>query len=104
MKMHEILRGTFYLFEDALIGIKDVLTKNPDELKLHKLAVIEKLRERISDDDKLVRETLFQLFKAVIFPGCKEVTRLLYILLPFSVKDSNTGDIAVLLKVYNDFQ
>nr|XP_016490996.1 PREDICTED: uncharacterized protein LOC107810706 [Nicotiana tabacum] len=58
--------------KDALIGIRDVLLKFPAELKLHKLAVIEKLRERISDDDKLVRETLYQLLKSVIFPGCKE--------------------------------
>ncbi|KAK6147658.1 hypothetical protein DH2020_018570 [Rehmannia glutinosa] len=56
--------------KDALLGIKDVLVHHPVELKLHKLAVIEKLRERIGDDDKLVRETLHQLFKAVIFPGC----------------------------------
>ena len=61
-----------------MIGIKDILTKNPDELRLHKLALIEKLRERISDDDKLVRETLYQIFKGVIFPGCKEVTQLLF--------------------------
>lgn len=39
---------------------------------MHKLSVIEKLRERINDDDKLVRETLYQLLKAVVFPGCKE--------------------------------
>lgn len=45
---------------------------------MHKLAVIEKLRERISDDDKLVRETLYQLLKAVIFPSCREVIRVLY--------------------------
>ncbi|KAK6145745.1 hypothetical protein DH2020_022565 [Rehmannia glutinosa] len=56
--------------KDALLGIKDVLVHHPVELKLHKLAVIEKLRERIGDDDKLVRETLYQLFKSVIFPGC----------------------------------
>lgn len=76
LTLKELLQQTSHhnakVRKDALIGIKDVLTKNPDELKLHKLAVIEKLRERISDDDKLVRETLFQLFKAVIFPGCKE--------------------------------
>lgn len=83
--MFESLQGFFFFYvcEDALIGIKDILTKNPDELKLHKLAVIEKLRERISDDDKLVRETLFQLFKSVIFPGCKEASQLLFIFLPF---------------------
>lgn len=63
----------FILAPDALLGIKDILLKHPAELKLHKLAVIEKLRERIGDDDKLVRETLYQLFKSVIFPGCVKV-------------------------------
>jgi pre-rRNA-processing protein IPI1 len=56
-----------------LIGIRDLLLKHPAELTSHKFAVIEKLRERIGDDDKVVRETLYQLFKSVIFPGCKEV-------------------------------
>lgn len=60
-------------FSDALIGVKDILTKHPNELKLHKLAVVEKLRERIGDDDKFVRESLYQLFKSVIFPGCPKV-------------------------------
>ena len=68
------------LNSDALIGIRDVLLKFPSELKLHKLAVIEKLRERISDDDKLVREALYQLLKSVIFPGCKEVGSLTFFL------------------------
>lgn len=89
--------------EDALIGIKDILAKNPDELKLHKLAVIEKLRERISDDDKLVRETLYQLFKAVIFPGCKEVTHLLFYICTIYFKRSPYCHIVV-FKVYNDIQ
>lgn len=57
---------------DALTGIKELLLKNPAELRLYKLAIIEKLRERISDEDKVVRETIFQLFKSVIIPGCKE--------------------------------
>lgn len=52
-----------------MLGIKDILLKHPVELKLHKLAVVEKLRERIGDDDESVRETLYQLFKSVIFPG-----------------------------------
>ncbi|KAL6507776.1 hypothetical protein OROGR_023971 [Orobanche gracilis] len=54
---------------DALIGIKEILC-HPGELKTHKFAVIEKLRERLSDDEKLVREKLYELFKSVIFPGC----------------------------------
>ncbi|XP_030499534.2 uncharacterized protein LOC115714916 isoform X1 [Cannabis sativa] len=58
--------------KDALMGIRDLLLANPLELSLHKYAVIEKLRERVGDDDKAVRETLYQLFKSVIFPGCNE--------------------------------
>lgn len=58
---------------DALIGIRDIFLKHPAELKLHRLAAVEKLRERICDDDKLVRETLYKLFKKVILPSCKNV-------------------------------
>ncbi|MCE0480943.1 hypothetical protein HAX54_038252 [Datura stramonium] len=76
LTLKELLQQTSHhnakVRKDALIGIRDVLVKFPTELKLHKLAVIEKLRERISDDDKLVRESLYQLLKSVIFPGCKE--------------------------------
>ncbi|XP_074270765.1 uncharacterized protein LOC141594662 [Silene latifolia] len=57
---------------DALIGVREILLKDPTELRDHKLAIIEKLRERINDDDKVVRETLYQLFKSIILPGCKE--------------------------------
>lgn len=64
----------FDLFSaDALIGVKDLFQKHPEELRLHKYAVIQKLRERITDDDKTVREMLHQLFKTVIFPAYKEV-------------------------------
>ncbi|KAK2986040.1 hypothetical protein RJ640_001901, partial [Escallonia rubra] len=76
LTLKELLQQTSHhnakVRKDALIGIRDIFLKYPAELKLHKLAVIEKLRERISDDDKMVRETLYQLLKAVIFPGCKE--------------------------------
>ncbi|KAJ8899163.1 hypothetical protein K2173_011950 [Erythroxylum novogranatense] len=58
--------------KDALMGMKDLFLKYPEELKLHKYAVIEKLCERISDEDKIVRETLYQLLKSVVLPGCKE--------------------------------
>lgn len=68
-----VLTSNFYLLEDALMGLKDLFQKYPAELRLHRYAVIEKLRERIGDDDKVVRETLYQLLKIVIFPGCKEV-------------------------------
>ncbi|CAK9180770.1 unnamed protein product [Ilex paraguariensis] len=76
LTLKELLQQTSHhnakVRKDALTGIRDIFLKYPAELKLHKLAVIEKLRERISDEDKLVRETLYQLLKAVIFPGCKE--------------------------------
>lgn len=40
--------------KDALLGIKDLFLKHPEELKLHKYAVIEKLPEHIGDDDRAV--------------------------------------------------
>lgn len=55
------------------MGIKDLFIKYPTELKLHKYAAVEKLRERIGDDDIVVRKSLYDLFKLVILPGCKEV-------------------------------
>ncbi|KAF6159856.1 hypothetical protein GIB67_032940 [Kingdonia uniflora] len=58
----------------ALTCIRELLLKNQPELKLHKLAIIEKLRERITDDDKKVCETLYELLESVIFPGIKEET------------------------------
>ncbi|XP_020553763.1 uncharacterized protein LOC105173986 isoform X2 [Sesamum indicum] len=74
LTLKELLQQTshhnIHVRKDALLGIRDILLKHPAELKLHKLAIIEKLRERIGDDDKLVRELLYQLFKSVIFPGC----------------------------------
>ncbi|CDP10602.1 unnamed protein product [Coffea canephora] len=76
LTLKELLQQTSHhnakVRKDALIGIRDIFLKYPAELKLHKLATIEKLRERISDDDKIVRETLYQLFKSVILPNCKQ--------------------------------
>ncbi|KAG6472691.1 hypothetical protein ZIOFF_070168 [Zingiber officinale] len=56
----------------ALFGIKDLILKYPLELKLHKHAIIEILRVRICDNDKMVRNTLYHLLKSVIFPSSKE--------------------------------
>lgn len=76
LTLKELLQQTSHhnpkVRKDALTGIKDIFLKHPTELRSHKLAVIEKLRERISDDDKLVRETLYQLLKTVVFPSCRE--------------------------------
>ena len=62
-----------YFFEVALAGIRDLLIKHPSELKLHMVTVIEKLRERICDNDKAIREMLYNVLKSVIFPRIKEV-------------------------------
>ncbi|KAB1219903.1 Testis-expressed sequence 10 protein [Morella rubra] len=83
LTLKELLQQTSHhnskVRRDALMGIKDLFLKHPTELRLHKYAVIEKLRERIGDDDKVVRETLYQLFKSVIFPRCKEDNQGLFI-------------------------
>ncbi|KAL2901024.1 Testis-expressed protein 10-like protein, partial [Bienertia sinuspersici] len=70
--LHQTSHHNVKIRRDALLGIRELLLKFPEELKLHKNAAIEKLRERVSDDDKVVREALYQLFKSVILPGCKE--------------------------------
>lgn len=76
LTLKELLQQTSHhnakVRRDALIGIRDIFLKHPAELRMHRLSVIEKLRERMSDEDKMVRETLYQLLKAVIFPACKE--------------------------------
>ncbi|MED6111713.1 hypothetical protein PIB30_054890, partial [Stylosanthes scabra] len=76
LTLKELLQQTSHhnakVRRDALVGIKDLFNKFPAEMKLHKYAAIEKLRERIGDDDKVVRRTLYDLFKSVILPGCKE--------------------------------
>ncbi|KAL8200810.1 hypothetical protein R6Q57_012149 [Mikania cordata] len=76
LTLKELLQQTSHhntkVRRDALIGIRDIFLNHPAELKMHRLTVIEKLRERMSDEDKIVREVLFQLLKTVIFPACKE--------------------------------
>ncbi|EPS70426.1 hypothetical protein M569_04331 [Genlisea aurea] len=83
--------------KDALLGIKEILLKHPPELKLHKLAVVEKLRERMGDDDKIVRETLYQLFKSVVLPACAKDFSNLEILhgYDFKVEVESNGPIAI---------
>ncbi|KAH8520737.1 hypothetical protein H0E87_001967 [Populus deltoides] len=76
LTLKELLQHTSHhnakVRKDALMGMKDLFLNHPEELKLHRYAVIEKLRERMSDDEKTVRENLYQLLKLVILPGCKE--------------------------------
>jgi hypothetical protein len=63
----------YFWNEAALNGIRDLIMKHPSELKTHKLAIIEKLRERICDSDKAVREVLYNIFECVIFRSLKGV-------------------------------
>ncbi|KAH1150736.1 hypothetical protein AAZX31_16G089600 [Glycine max] len=76
LTLKELLQQTSHhnpkVHRDALIGIKDLFTRYPAEQKLQKYAAVEKLRERIGDDDKVVRKSLYDLFKVVILPCCKE--------------------------------
>lgn len=76
LTLKELLQQTSHynskVRRDALMGIKDICTGYPLELKSHKYVVIHKLSERINDDDKMVREMLYQLFKTVVFPSYKE--------------------------------
>ncbi|KAL2318607.1 hypothetical protein Fmac_032483 [Flemingia macrophylla] len=76
LTLKELLQQTSHhnakVRRDALMGIKDLFIRYPEEQRLHKYAAVEKLRERIGDDDKVVRKSLYDLFKVVILPGCKE--------------------------------
>ncbi|TXG58144.1 hypothetical protein EZV62_015973 [Acer yangbiense] len=88
LTLKELLQQTSHhnakVRKDAMLGIKDLFQRYPAELKLHRYIVIEKLRERISDNDKVVRETLYQLLKSMIFPACKEVILHIFVwILPF---------------------
>lgn len=68
-----ILNVFVFVCVDALHGIKDLLEHNPAELQSLKFAIIDKLKERLSDDDKSVRDIFYLLFDSKIFPSCVEV-------------------------------
>ncbi|BAT82241.1 hypothetical protein LR48_Vigan07g234800 [Vigna angularis] len=76
LTLKELLQQTSHhnpkVRREALMGIKDLFTRHPAEQKLHRYVTVEKLRERIGDDDKVVRKSLYDLFKIVILPCCKE--------------------------------
>ncbi|KAM0889550.1 hypothetical protein ACQ4PT_027627 [Festuca glaucescens] len=76
LTLRELLQQTVHynpkVHRAALNGIKDLVTKHPAELKLHKVAMIEKLQERICDSDKVVRELLYTILQSLIFPSLKE--------------------------------
>ncbi|XP_004303376.1 PREDICTED: uncharacterized protein LOC101296122 isoform X1 [Fragaria vesca subsp. vesca] len=99
LTLKELLQQTSHynskVRKDALLGIKDLFLKHPEELRLHKYTVIEKLRERIGDDDRLVRETLYQLFKLVIFPGFKEDNQELFVSLMMAYIFNSMTNLAI---------
>ncbi|XP_062184458.1 uncharacterized protein LOC133888289 [Phragmites australis] len=76
LTLRELLQQTVHYNANvrraALNGIKDIVVKHPTELKLHKVAIIEKLQERICDTDKVVRESLHNILQSLIFPSLKE--------------------------------
>ncbi|KAG2242093.1 hypothetical protein Bca4012_012675 [Brassica carinata] len=76
LTLEELLKQTSHhnakVRKNALHGIKDLLEHNPAELHTLKYAIVDKLRERISDDDKSVRDTFYLLFDSKIFPSCLE--------------------------------
>ncbi|XP_019425729.1 PREDICTED: uncharacterized protein LOC109334416 isoform X2 [Lupinus angustifolius] len=76
LTLKELLQKTFHhnakVRRDALTGIKDLFIKYPEELKLHKNAAVDKLRQRIGDDDKVVRKSLYDIFKSAILRVCEE--------------------------------
>ncbi|KAG7552973.1 hypothetical protein ISN45_Aa06g035440 [Arabidopsis thaliana x Arabidopsis arenosa] len=72
------------------LTLKDLLqqtshcnAKLRQELQSHKYVIIQKLRELISDDDKLVRDSLYQLFETVIFPASKKDNLMVSLLMPY---------------------
>ncbi|PQM43328.1 uncharacterized protein Pyn_03782 [Prunus yedoensis var. nudiflora] len=83
LTLKELLQQTSHysskVRKEALLGIKDLFEKYPEELRLHKYAVIEKLRERIGDDDRVAQKTLHELFKSAINAGCKEDNQELFV-------------------------
>ncbi|XP_021822389.1 uncharacterized protein LOC110763822 isoform X1 [Prunus avium] len=83
LTLKELLQQTSHysskVRKEALLGIKDLFKKYPEELRLHKYAVIEKLRERIGDDDGVAQKTLHELFKSAINAGCKEDNQELFV-------------------------
>nr|CAB3484790.1 unnamed protein product [Digitaria exilis] len=76
LTLRELLQQTVHYNANvrraAMNGIKDIVVKHPTELKLHKVAMIEKLQERICDTDKVVRESLYNMLQSLIFPALKE--------------------------------
>lgn len=55
--------------KEALLGIKDLISRHPAELALHAVSILEKLSPRITDGDKAVRQAFILLIRSTIFPN-----------------------------------
>lgn len=109
LTLHELLRQTSHhnakVRKNALHGIKDLLEHNPAELQSLKFAIIDKLRERLSDDDKSVRDIFYLLFDSKIFPSCVEDNQgpMVTLLMPHIFKAMAESSIDVRLMAFKFF-
>ncbi|XP_058003368.1 uncharacterized protein LOC131169139 [Hevea brasiliensis] len=87
LTLKELLQRTSHrnakVRKDALMGMKDLFLMYPEGLKLNTHEVIQKLCGRFGDEDKMVRETLYQLLKSVIFPTCNEDMPFIYLMMGY---------------------
>ncbi|VVB13439.1 unnamed protein product [Arabis nemorensis] len=83
--MRQVAHTNAKVRKKALEGFENLFKNHPAELQSHKYAIVEKLRERVSDDDSSVRDTLYSLFQTKIFPACKEENqgRIVSLLMPY---------------------
>ncbi|KAJ0266271.1 Ipi1_N domain-containing protein [Hirschfeldia incana] len=109
LTLNELLKQTSHhnakVRKNALHGIKDLLEHNPAELHSLKYAIIDKLRERLSDDDKSVRDTFYLLFDSKIFPSCAEDNQgpMVSLLMPYIFKAMAESSVDVRLMAFKFF-
>ncbi|WZZ23002.1 hypothetical protein YC2023_124389 [Brassica napus] len=109
LTLDELLKQTSHhnakVRKNALHGIKDLLEHNPAELQSLKYAIVDKLRERLSDDDKSVRDTFYLLFDSKIFPSCLEDNQgpMVSRLMPYIFKAMAESSVEVRLMAFKFF-
>ncbi|CAA7026785.1 unnamed protein product [Microthlaspi erraticum] len=109
LTLKELLQQTSHhnpkVRKDALLGIKDLFKHYPGEMQSHKYAIIQKLRERVTDGDKLVRDAFYKLFEADIFPACIEdnLGPMVSLLMPYIFSAMADSSIDVRLMAFKFF-
>uniref|UniRef100_A0A1J3DZ73 Testis-expressed sequence 10 protein-like protein n=1 Tax=Noccaea caerulescens TaxID=107243 RepID=A0A1J3DZ73_NOCCA len=109
LTLKELLQQTSHhnpkVRKDALLGIKDLFKHYPAEMQSHKYAIIQKLRERVTDDDKLVRDAFYKLFEADVFPACIEdnLGPMVSLLMPYIFSAMADSSIDVRLMAFKFF-